>query len=334
MADWWGTMKPIVKPLRYSVVLVALWLPFAAMAADPGALIQKMSRAMEELSYEGTFVYMHDGQVETVSVLHDYGDHGVREKLVSLNGEARVILRDKESVTCIWPGSKSVTISKSQPRTPFPRIGGDDDRLIKYYELETVGTDRVAGHDSQIVSLLPRDAFRYGYKLWIADPSGLLLRSAMLDEQGHAVEQVMFTEVALLEDVDDARFSVADPGPDYSFRRVSDSKAPGQSGAGERIHFSGGSLPPGFEKLSEKIKPMPMDGNPVHHAVLSDGVATVSVYVELVDPEQAHEAYHGETSMGAVHAFARSLDAAYVTAVGEAPAQTVRAIAEAVSLQP
>lgn len=327
-------MKSIAKQWLLASALSMVLLPSLAFAADPGELIQKMSRAMEELSYEGTFVYMHDGQVETVSVLHEYGEQGVREKLVSLNGEARVIVRDKENVTCIWPGSKSVTVSKSQPRTPFPRIGSDDDSMLDYYELETLGADRVAGHDSRIVSMMPRDAFRYGYKLWIAHPSGLLLRSAMLDEQGRAVEQVMFTEVELLDEVDATRFDVATLGPEYSFRRVSDSHGAVRRDEQERIQFSTEQLPPGFKKLSEKVKPMPMDGNPVHHAVLSDGVASVSVYVELLGEKRAHEAYHGETSMGAVHAFAHLLDNAYVTAVGEAPAQTVRKIAEAVSLKP
>ncbi|MDO6461155.1 MucB/RseB C-terminal domain-containing protein [Granulosicoccaceae sp. 1_MG-2023] len=325
-------MKRLAKRLAGTLLLAALAVP--ALADDAAELIQKMARAMEELSYEGTFVYLHDGQVETISVLHDFGEQGVREKLVSLNGEARVILRDDDNLTCIWPGSKSVVVSKSGPRTPFLRIGGDDDSLTHFYELKTLGRDRVAGHQSHIVSLMPRDSFRYGYKLWVADPSGLLLRSAMLDEQGRAVEQVMFTELVLLDAVEDARFAVEDPGPGYSVHRVGDMTSGDHPADMARIGFAEDSLPPGFVKLSEKVKPMPMDGNPVHHAVLSDGVATVSVYVELMSDEQAGKAYHGATSMGAVHVFARQLDAAYVTAVGEAPAVTVKKIAESVSLQP
>jgi sigma-E factor negative regulatory protein RseB len=63
--------------------------------------------------------------------------------------------------------------------------------------------------------------------------------------------------------------------------------------------------------------------------VFSDGLASVSVFIEPRSPQT--EAMRGLAKVGAAFAFSRDLDGHQVTAVGEVPAATVEAIAEAVT---
>jgi sigma-E factor negative regulatory protein RseB len=62
--------------------------------------------------------------------------------------------------------------------------------------------------------------------------------------------------------------------------------------------------------------------------VYSDGLATVSVYVEqLPAPE---DAFNGLSTMGAVNAYGRLLEGHQITVVGEVPPVTVELIARSV----
>ena len=61
----------------------------------------------------------------------------------------------------------------------------------------------------------------------------------------------------------------------------------------------------------------------MQHLVLSDGLASVSVYVES-DPQA--EGLEGGTRIGAVHAAGRRISGHQVTVVGEVPLETVEAV--------
>jgi len=63
-------------------------------------------------------------------------------------------------------------------------------------------------------------------------------------------------------------------------------------------------------------------GQLAEHFVLSDGLASVSVYVES-DPQGGLE---GDTRIGAIHAAGRRVAGHQVTVVGEVPLQTVEAV--------
>jgi sigma-E factor negative regulatory protein RseB len=63
----------------------------------------------------------------------------------------------------------------------------------------------------------------------------------------------------------------------------------------------------------------------MHHLVYSDGLATVSLFVEpaVAAAEQAE----GLCQVGAANAYITTVDGYMVTAIGEAPAETVEMLA-------
>jgi len=67
--------------------------------------VQKMSDAMRNLNYQGDFVYLHENRLEGMRISHYRDEHGEKERLISLNGEAREVIRDNQNLTCIWPSS-------------------------------------------------------------------------------------------------------------------------------------------------------------------------------------------------------------------------------------
>ena len=64
-------------------------------------------------------------------------------------------------------------------------------RVMESYDPVLAGRSRVAGLVAQVVRLVPKEADKYGFVLWIDEQSHLLLRVDMVDREGNLVEQVL-----------------------------------------------------------------------------------------------------------------------------------------------
>ena len=67
---------------------------------------------------------------------------------------------------------------------------------------------------------------------------------------------------------------------------------------------------------------------PVEHLMYSDGLATVSVFIEKLD--KSVNVVTGPSSMGGVNTFSTMTDSYLITAVGEVPRDTVKLFAKSV----
>jgi sigma-E factor negative regulatory protein RseB len=299
---------------------------------SPATLITEMSSALQTLNYEGSFVHLQGGNVEAMSILHSSDEGGELERMLSLNGEAREVFRNHSLVTCIWPDTNAVIVSDSKSRNVLPKV---DASLAnsEAYLLSMGKPDRVAGVETYVVNIQPRDQYRYGYKFWIDKDTRMLLRSMLIDENMQAVEQVMFTSISYPESIDRSRFKLPAKHTDIIVESTNKYKATIKPQADDpfavnRVEFS--SLPVGYEEVSETYKPMPINDGPISHVMVSDGMASVSVYVEYVDQASQKEMVLGRSSMGGMNAYTLSLPNALITAVGEVPPSTVESIANSV----
>lgn len=304
-------------------------------ALDPAELVRSMSKAMKTLNYEGTFVHVQGNHMTSMAILHSSGANGELERLQALDGEAREVIRNNTLVTCIWPASESVIVSKSKQRDLLPNVDADLASNERYH-FSMGNPDRVAGLITHVVNVIPMDTFRYGYRFWIDQDTHMLLRSMLLDGPHRTVEQVMFTRIEYPDSIDVSRFEVTSGGEQVSW--LEPKKLQATSGLPDileeqvdRVHFEG--LPEGYREVSETYSPMPTSEGPVSHIMLTDGMASVSVYVEYGPAASRDQAAGGLSSMGAINAFGLSMENAFVTAVGEVPADTVRAIASAVMIR-
>ena len=312
------------------------WLPVLLLTVACPVIAQEtarqwlgdMSSAVQGLDYDGTFVYLHDDKLETMRIIHQLGDAGERERLVSLTGSAREVLRNNESVTCIMPDSKTVMVGQSRPRKPFPMVPRDLDSLEKYYRIETAGDDRIAGYLTRVIAIIPKDAYRYGYRFWIDKDSKMILRSDLTGNDNRPIEQVMFTSLGIGGPIPDSELQPSLTGDGYAWYHQDNSEAtPEHAGASPRWIVR--RLPAGFGLTNYQLKRMRPDSDATEHMVYSDGLATVSVYVETgtvgADP------FTGLSGMGAMNAWGTVVDGRQVTVVGEVPAITVEMMAESVT---
>jgi len=315
---------------RYFFLFLVLLPGITSVSANPGIeWIEKMSYSMRNLSYAGNFVYLHENQLESMSILHIKDEFGERERLFSLNGEAREVIRDNKNLTCIWPDSRKVVVDNSRQNAFSPLFIPDDiAKISKFYDISILDGDRVAGHDSVIVNIEPKDQFRYGLKLWINSSNGLLLKSNLINEQNEVVEQVMFTNIEELSKSDQLHLiTMPELDDSFSLIRYHSGDASGYLEVDMIWQFS--NLPDGFRQESALKRRVADTDRFIQQMVYTDGLASLSVFIE----KQTAQTLPGETSMGAVNGFIRIIDNYSVTAIGEVPAITVRLMAESVAYQ-
>lgn len=302
---------------------------------DAASLVTDMTMALKTLNYEGTFVHLQGGHITSMHILHSSDKHGELERLSSLDGEAREVIRNNALVTCIWPGTQSVVVSKSKPRDLLPKLDATLTSSMRY-EFMMGKPDRVAGIPTYVVHVKPTDKHRYGYKFWIDKTTKMLLRSMLMDGPNNVVEQVMFTQISYPDGIPAERFDVFPTERQLSWLEPTRAKATSGlpkalADQEDRVEF--GKLPMGYKEVSETFTPMLDEENPLSHVMLTDGMASVSVYVEYLSKDEHKESSKGLSNMGAMNAFGMSMGQVFITAVGEVPGETVQAIAKAVKIR-
>ena len=290
--------------------------------------LQRISAAMQHLNYEGTFVYIHDGALESIHIIHGADAEGEHEHLMALSGPAREVIRDKERVTYILPDDMSVLVDKINPRAPFRlQMPTNIEHLNDYYTVASVSDDRVAGMPAQRVVLQPKDNFRYPRIFWLAQQSGLLLRTELQDEQGRVLEQMMFTHLSLHDRFKAERFQAQTDGKGYVWLKNTENDT--LSNASSQWHFA--QLPAGFVQETQRRYRLANGDGEVEHHIFSDGLSTISVFVEPNKPDA--DAFIGSSKMGALSAYGLVLDDYRITVMGEVPMLTVKTIAGSIRNQ-
>ena len=59
-------------------------------------------------------------------------------------------------------------------------------RTMSALEELKLSSDRVAGHETDGMQLVPRDPWRYGYRIWAEKKTGLVVKLQTLDGAGRA----------------------------------------------------------------------------------------------------------------------------------------------------
>ncbi len=308
-----------------SLVVLLAAAPLAGAADSATDWLMRINAAARQLDYDGVFVYLRGQQLETLRIVHKLDGQQRRERLISLTGSPREIIRNNHMVLCYLPDQASVMVEyRKTLRAGFPAIFPERLAIMEpYYRIRLGGQGRVAGRETQEILIEPRDGLRYGYRLWADHQTGLLLRSDVVDSQGRMLEQFMFTHLKTGREVTADALNPQTQAQGYRWHRESlDSPAP--VGA---PRWDVQPLPPGFRRASYVSRRTPVRQVMVDHMIYSDGLATVSVFIERA-PEKG--ATQGPNRMGAVHAYGRKVNGHQVTVVGEVPAETVRRFAGAI----
>ena len=313
--------------IRRIVFSIMLGFISANAQADPSEWLMKINDAAVNTNFSGTFIYIHDGEVEAMEVTRKITDDLMQERLYALNGEPREIIRDQDKVWCYIPDKNVVVHDYRQvSESGFPRIlPGDLTKLKLHYHFEEGDTKRIADRAAKQIKVIPNDSFRYGYSLWADMDTGLLLRSDLLNQDNEIVEQYLFVDVEINGEIDDAMLQ---PVSNTEELQLFGNTIPMPTPT-EPSKWSVTDLPDGYE-LNKHIRRMsPMGNGESEHLVFTDGLSTVSVFIKKANENQSE--LTGLSRMGAVHAYRTKVSDHRITVMGEVPAGTVKLLAEGVT---
>jgi sigma-E factor negative regulatory protein RseB len=196
----------------------------------------------------------------------------------------------------------------------------------EFYKLKLRERQRIAELNSQRLDIIAMDPYRYGYSLWMEAESGLLLKWQLTDQNGEALAKLVFTDLKMGSEVDKSEFKHDKPEQEQVPTGLPVGAAKSVS---EKLQWQPGWLPGGF-RITANRAPTQQSDRRFQHVVYSDGIASVSLYVEPV--EKSAGAGLGLHRLGTSHVYGRKTDDVFVTVVGDVPAVTVEKIAKSVNL--
>lgn len=314
----WQIVCTVLLALGFVYTSAAYAQDLKAPSPTLAELVEQVQTAARELDYSGVLSYNNETGSESMSLVHVVDGKGERERLAVLDGVEREFIRNNDVIQCLIPDQELVIIEKSREGRFPALLVGDTAHLDQFYRFTKGESQRVAGRECQQYSLLPVDEWRYGYELCIDRESHLLLKLQTLDLNAtpKVVNQVAFASVNIGEGVE---VNALDTSWQYNdWKIIAAQMEPTDLAAqGWRIPYPDGFVP--VNEVSRFIR----SERQVAQLVLSDGLASISVFIEPVDKlSQRLEADSGSKN-GSTHLYRKRIGEYWLTATGEIPLKTL-----------
>ncbi|HSI43832.1 MAG TPA: MucB/RseB C-terminal domain-containing protein [Methylotenera sp.] len=301
-------------------------------AADDGTwqVLQKAAVAARALSYQGIFVCQSGSQSKSVQITHFFNGQGEYARNIVLDGASREVFSQNNDLVIFSPKNQKIVVEKRRGQNMFPAILPTNlDAIKENYTLKPSESERVAGRTAQVLILEPKDTLRYSYKFWIDNEYGLLLKSVMFNKRNEAMESIGFSQLALLTKVDLDWFQ---PKIDSKKSYVMEEEAAITIAENAtNTDWAIKDLPTGYRKVDQMRRVVHGKPLPVTHLIFSDGLATVSLFIEPVAKNVKPKIIH--SIVGNTSFYTNTADGYQVTAVGEVPEATVAQIAHSVTFK-
>jgi len=316
---------------KWMLLLVCVLGAFASSsyADDAWTQLEKASQAAHELSYDGIYTYNNSNNAKSVQITHVNYGQGEYARVVVLDGKPREALTQGADTVIFNPKQEKVVIEKRRGQSSFPALLPTDlDAVKQNYQAMNGSMERVAGRDAQLITLQPKDQYRYGYKLWIDKEFGLLLKVATLDGNGATLDSIGFSQLVLMsgQKLDWFQPSNLVRGKPYEVER-----RPVSNLQDNENNCDMAETLLGYRRISQLKQNINNRPVPATHMVYSDGLATVSIFVEPVS--RGLHARVGYSEMGTTSMLGAIADGHQIMVVGEVPQATVTQFVNAVKFK-
>lgn len=301
----------------------------ASPGTDPLAWLQRAAQAARSTSYSGTFAHSNGDRTSTVRITHVSVGGDEHERIEPLDGPPHEIVRRNDEMFCYFPDAQTVRLDKRVTPRSFPAVLSVAPAAVAAsYDVKLGKPERVLGYDCQWIRLEPKDAMRYEQRLCSEVTTGLVIRSKTLNEQKQVIEQYTFTDLKLGAHV--ARSNVKSIFEARVKRWITDSQ-PRDEAKTVETGWSVAAAPTGFQKITELRRTLPGRPQPVSQIIYSDGLASLSVFVEPNMPARTGEA---STEDGTTTFFVHPMGEYLVSVLGEVPLATAQQVARSVARRP
>lgn len=286
----------------------------------------RVHEAAQTRAYVGTYVVSSGGAMSSARIWHVCEGNQQMERVEMLTGAPRSIFRHNDKVVTFMPDHKVVRTEKRESTGVFPELlQPADGRVADFYKVRPEGVDRVAGLEADVVSLIPKDNIRFGYKVWTEQKRGLVVKLQTLDKEGRVLEQAAFSELQMDAPVKmDKLLQMMGKVDGYRAEQPVIVKTTA-SAEGWVLK----TPVAGFRPMSCYKRPV-SNGTSAQDEplqwIFSDGLASVSLFLGPFDRQRNDK--ESELSMGATQTMTRQLGPYWLTVMGEVPMSTLKLFAD------
>ena len=301
----------------------------SVVSSSPEAtLLRQIQQAARHLNYEGVFTFQQGESIESSRIIHLFDGQDEKERIEVLDGPPREYLRRNDEVQSLFPEQKLI-LREQQRGDRFPGLFVTDPTALEaHYQLRTSAElYRVAGRSCRVIEITPRDGHRYGYRLCADSASNLLLKAQTITSDGAVLEQVAFTHVTIGHVINEQALQPAWPVADWSTQHTKQ-QVIDLGAMGWRV-----PAPPGYLPTSQLARVF-ADQRTVNQLVLSDGLATISIFIEPYRAERSEYLSQGAARSGSVNIFGIRIANFWLTVLGEVPATTLELLAQSIQYVP
>ena len=287
--------------------------------------LSRMHEASRQRAYTGTVVVSAGASMSASKIWHVCDGTQQMERIDTLTGAPRTTIRRNNDVITFEAETKTALVEKRESLGMFPELLRTPSNLIpQFYDARETGVQRVAGHLADMVEILPKDELRFGYRIWSERQTGLVVKLQTLGDQGAVLEQMSFSELQLDAPVSmDKLQKLMKDTRGYEVHKPLLKKTTAEA-EGWRLK----EPVPGFTAMSCHTRDVGTNQGPgtaPMQWVFSDGLASVSLFVEPFDPQR-----HGKeksAAVGATHSVSKRVGDHWLTVLGEVPQPTLRRFA-------
>jgi sigma-E factor negative regulatory protein RseB len=294
--------------------------------------LARMDQALATRNYRGIFEARQGSRVVSLRIVHRVRDSVVEERVAALDGSGREFIRRGGELYRYLPDQRLVQVEPSRGAgTLLAELRRVDVIASGQYTLRELPATQQSGRPVHVILVQPRDRFRYGYQLWIDAATAMPIKTQLLGPDGEVLEQLLFTELSLPKQVPDELLAAETDARGYTWLRTVGIVAIPALNTSDASAWQATDLPPGFRMTVRSLQALPGSQQPVIQLVYSDGLAAVSVFVEQGNTPVAVDDTAAEIALlGSSSAYSTVVQGYRVTAVGEVPPATLRAIAGSV----
>ena len=286
--------------------------------------LNRLEQALQTLNFSTSFVVVKNNQAEPYHWFHGRNaDNEELEILSLLNGPRRDILRKNNVVSYIEPELPPFSVMSPDLFGPIPAVFRQNiQSLTDTYDFISVGRSRILGRAAQLIRIVSKDPYRYGHWLWLDQKTGMLLKLALISNEGKLLEQIQFTHLDISPELAEGLQQLQNT----TLPKVVEIPQGYQS---QMLQWQVKWLPKGFKQVNANRHRISAINKPVEFMLFNDGLVDVSVYVNNSDVRQRATDFVMDGATVVLNQVVKGFE---VSVVGKVPPEAAKKIADSVVL--
>ncbi len=306
-----------------SLLLVLSIVVFPAFSQDEisaKAWLDNMSQALQQTQYKASIIEVQADHIRPMVYLHGLVDGQEVAFLEYLNGPPQKAIRVDDQVTFLENDQTPYSIYAQRIDGLWPQVFTENmSHVSDSYQFVLGGRSRIAGRPSQLIRILPKDNYRFGYQIWLDMDSYLPLRLDTLSSKKHLLEQLMVIEMGVLDKTPEVLQEAAKRNWPAATKQQ-----PKKTTKKWKFNW----LPVGFKVMTQDHHSLYGSRQPVEYIALSDGIANVSVYIAQAGSTELPEELIARNGLSVV---TDKIGDAEVVVIGQVPTETLSNIAKSLT---